>query len=120
MQVGESLGIYLGIQPSFALSTEYYQISITGQQGKERKVEERYKTEDDKKLFKQKRVDIALTGGLEYTFGSGLRLGFRIVNGLLDQQPKVKAEKQQPDGELPSVCNRGYQLYIGYDLFKLL
>ncbi|MHB9146931.1 MAG: porin family protein [Candidatus Amoebophilus sp.] len=108
--VSEGISLQVGIQPSFAFSTKHY--NLTG--GEDTKVvEEEIKKEDLKEEDKVKTVDLALIGGIEYSFENGLKLGVTTTMGLFDRR-----EKKEKDSKT-HIKAAGTRVYMGYNLAKL-
>lgn len=113
---GEGLRLSVGVQPSLALATTYY--NLTG--GKEEELtEEEIEDEDDApKKAKLKSFDLAVVGGLAYRFTNGLEIGTRFSYGLLDRRD-LEAEHDSEDAEKEtSWLSISNQLYVGYNLAK--
>jgi len=109
--VSEGVSLQVGIQPSFAFSTKYY--NLTGGIDKE-VVEEEIKKENVQEEKKIKTFDLALISGVEYSFENGLKLGATITMGLLERREKKGKDDKN------HITAAGNRFYIGYNLAKLL
>ncbi|MHB9146929.1 MAG: porin family protein [Candidatus Amoebophilus sp.] len=102
--IKKGVNLQLGIQPSLILSKRYFRLEIDNLKQTEIK-EENLENEEITRLF-----DLALIGGIEYTFKNGLKLGTRVSMGILDRY-NVKGQDQ-----VATTYSAGNQLYIGYNV----
>lgn len=114
-QQGKGLQLQIGIQPSLALATTYYQ--LTGGKEEDLTEEEIEDADDAPKGVKLRSFDLALVGGLAYRFANEMEVGVRMSQGLLDRR-ELEAEHDSDDAEKSTWHAVIDQLYVGYNLAK--
>jgi hypothetical protein len=118
---GEGISLQAGIQPSFVFSKKYFK--FTGERKEEQKEEALTAEEitNFEKHFKIKSFDLAVISGIEYTFPTGLKIGFRMSRGILELLEEEKKEGNEDNrGPKETRNSAGNQAYVGYNLAKLL
>ncbi|OJW69342.1 MAG: hypothetical protein BGO68_02765 [Candidatus Amoebophilus sp. 36-38] len=113
--MGEGFSLQVGIQPSFIVSKKYYELEGDAkEEQKEVVIKEEDLTESLIKNYKHKSFDLVLVGGLEYTFVTGLKIGITMSRGLLERR------ENKDMGDKSTLTSIGNQIYLGYNLAKLL
>lgn len=123
-KMGNGISLHLGIAPIFAFSEKYYK--LTG--GVNEAVEENQVTKDEvaqentnssqNTSFELEKFDLAAVGGIEYTFGNGMKLGCSISKGILERwKDRINTPRSS---NKDTWLSAGNQLYILYNLARLI
>ena len=72
------------------------------------------KNQDVRELFKE--IDFAIVGGAEYAFDFGLIVGARYNFGVID----IYKDEYKPESDDNKYTNQFLQVYVGYNLAKVL
>jgi hypothetical protein len=109
--IKKGISLHIGLQPSFILVRKYFTLGTDNL--KQKQIKEEDLSVENVESFKMRTFDLALVGGIEYTFKNGLKLGTSMTMGILNRCTNKNSDKV--NSYTYAIGNR---VYIGYSVVK--